>query len=83
MYGTEDHTHDNANILTTLNGQPYATYDANSNTLSGGGRTNTWDSQNRLVQCVYDGVTSAFTYGPDGLRRKIMPMASDTGSEVP
>jgi len=54
---------------TTMNSQPYATYDANGNQLSGGGRTNVWDSQNRLVSCTYDNVTSAFTYGSDGLRR--------------
>jgi YD repeat-containing protein len=35
----------------------------------GGGRTNTWDSQNRLVQCVSGGNTSQFIYGSDGLRR--------------
>jgi hypothetical protein len=50
------------------------TSDANGNTLSDGQRTNTWDSQNRLVSCT-SGVsgslqTSAFTYGSDGLRRR-------------
>src|SRR5262249_34286589 len=44
------------------------------NTLSGGGRTNTWDGENRLVGCSYqNGLTthtSAFTNGSDGLRRR-------------
>ena len=30
----------------------------------------TWDSQNRMVSCVYKGVTSTFKYGADGLRRQ-------------
>lgn len=61
-----------ANMLVRLNSQTdnYSN-DANGNTLSGGGRTNTWDSQNRLVQCVYGTTTSAFTYGADGLRRSM------------
>ena len=29
----------------------------------------TWDSQNRLVSCVYKGTTSTFKYGADGLSR--------------
>jgi hypothetical protein len=29
--------------------------------LTGGGRTNTWDSQNRLVQCVYNGTPACMT----------------------
>ena len=37
----------------------------------GGGRTNVWDSQNRLVSCTYNGQTSTFTYGADGLRRSM------------
>ena len=40
-----------------------------SNTLSGGNRTNAWDSQNRLTSCTKGGTTSAYTYGADGLRR--------------
>ena len=61
-------TYNNANMLLTLDGNPY-TNDFNGNTLTGGGRTNTWDSQNRLRQCVYGGTVSQFTYGSDGLRR--------------
>jgi len=54
-----------------VNNQPYATYDYNGNQLAGGGRTNVWDSQNRLFSCTYDNVTSAFAYGADGLRRSM------------
>ena len=61
-------TYNNANMLLTLDGNPY-TNDFNGNTLAGGGRTNTWDSQNRLRQCVYGATVSQFTYGSDGLRR--------------
>jgi len=42
---------------------------AAGNTLTDGTRTNAWDSQNRLVSCTANGVTSAYTYGADGLRR--------------
>ena len=63
--------YDSANRLTTLNGTANAyTNDADGNTLSGGGRVNTWDSQNRLVSCALNGGTpSTYTYGADGLRR--------------
>ena len=37
-------------------------------TLTGGGRVNTWDSENRLATCVYNGTTSNFTYAADGIR---------------
>ncbi len=37
--------------------------------MTDGTRTNVWDSQNRLVSCTANGVTSAYTYGADGLRR--------------
>ena len=45
------------------------TSDADGNTLTGAGRTNTWDSQNRMASCTYQGTASTFTYGADGLRR--------------
>ena len=60
--------YDNANMLLNRAGQNY-TNDLNGNTLTGGGRANIWDSQNRLVQTTFDGSTTGFTYGPDGLRR--------------
>jgi hypothetical protein len=46
------------------------TNDQNGNVLTDGVRTNTWDSQNRLVQCVKGGITSQFLYGADGNRRQ-------------
>ncbi|MGI4791257.1 MAG: hypothetical protein ACRYFS_20710 [Janthinobacterium lividum] len=45
--------------------------DADGNTLTdSAGRVMIWDSQNRLVSCVYKGVTSTFKYGADDLRRQ-------------
>ena len=67
--GNETYTYNNANMLLTRNTDAY-THDANGNTLTGGGRTNTWDSQNRLAQCVNGTTTSTFTYGADGIRHR-------------
>jgi len=61
---TETYGYNAANMLVSPNGQPYVN-DLNGNTLSGGGRTNTWDSQNRLVQCVSGGIRCQFVYGPE------------------
>jgi len=66
--GATGYTVDAANRLTGIGSQA-VTSDANGNTLSDGTRTNTWDSQNRLVSCTSGGVTSTYTYGADGLRR--------------
>ena len=44
--------------------------DADGNTLSGNGRTNLWDSQNRLVSCLINGNSSTYKYAADGLRRQ-------------
>ena len=65
---TISYTYDNANMLKTAGGNNY-TNDDNGNTLTGGGRTNTWDCENRLIQCTKGLNTSTFTYGSDGLRR--------------
>jgi RHS repeat-associated protein len=85
---TEGYAFDDANRLVSRNGQAY-TNDANGNTLSGGGRTNVWDSQNRLVQCLASpgGVStdSTFAYGSDGLRRRMQvstPAHGSTPSQV-
>ncbi|MGI4791253.1 MAG: RHS repeat-associated core domain-containing protein [Janthinobacterium lividum] len=69
--GTTNSVFDAANRLTSTTGTGASTYtnDADGNTLTGGGRTNTWDSQNRLVSCAYNGSTTTNTYGADGLRR--------------
>jgi RHS repeat-associated protein len=56
-------------MLLTRNASSY-TNDANGNTLTGGGRTNSWDGQNRLTQCVFNGNTSNLVYSTDGLRRQ-------------
>ncbi len=61
-------TYDAANRLLTAGASTY-TSDADGNTLTDGARTNVWDSQNRLVSCTANGVTSTYTYGADGLRR--------------
>jgi len=55
-------------LSTTGTGASAYTSDADGNTLTGGGRTNTWDSQNRLVSCAYGSSTITSTYGADGLR---------------
>ena len=67
--GTEGYSYNAANMLLSRAGNAYVN-DADGNTLTGGGRTNTWDSQNRLVQCVNGANTSRFVYGADGLRRQ-------------
>ena len=56
-------------MLVSRAGNAY-TNDVNGNTLTGGGRTNTWDSENRMTQCAYNGTTSQFTYAADGLRHR-------------
>jgi len=66
--GTPNYAYNNADMLISHNGQSYVN-DANGNTVSGGGRNNIWDSQNRLVLCTYGSTTSTFIYGHDGLRR--------------
>ena len=69
LNGTETYGYNNANMLLTRAGNNY-TNDADGNTLTGGGRTNTWDSENRMVKCVNGANTSTFTYGADGIRRR-------------
>lgn len=68
------YNYDAANRLTSTAtngaGASAVTSDADSNTLTDStGRTMTWDSQNRMRSCAYNGTTSTFTYGADGLRR--------------
>ena len=60
--GSESYAFDNANRLTVRNGSSY-TNDADGNTLTGGGRTLTWDSQNRMVGCTNGGHTSVLAAG--------------------
>jgi RHS repeat-associated protein len=75
--GNETYGYNAANMLTARNGAAY-TNDNNGNTLTGGGRTNTWDGQNRLTQCVYNGTTTTHTYAADGLRRRTVQGANTT-----
>ncbi|MFN3648768.1 MAG: RHS repeat domain-containing protein [Armatimonadota bacterium] len=75
--GNDTYTYNNANMLLSRNGGSY-TNDLNGNTLTGGGRSNTWDGQNRLTQVVYNGTTTTHTYGADGLRRRTVQGANTT-----
>jgi RHS repeat-associated protein len=75
--GNDTYSYNAANMLLSRNGGAY-TNDANGNTLTGGGRTNTWDGQNRLMQCVFGGTTTTHTYGADGLRRRTVQGATTT-----
>ena len=45
-------------------------YDANGNLSRGGGRTLTWDAENRPTRIVKGGVTTTFVYDGDGGRVK-------------
>jgi YD repeat-containing protein len=73
--GSESYTFNAANMLLSRGGNSY-TNDLNGNTLTGGGRTNAWDSQNRLVSCVNGTKTNTFQYGADGLRRSMTTVDS-------
>ena len=77
--GNDASTFNTANMLLTKNGQGY-TYDANGNTLTGGGRTNSWDSANRLTQIVFNGTTTTHTHGSDSLRRRTVRSVRKPGS---
>ena len=70
--GTTTSAYNAANMLLSTGGYGASGFsnDADGNTLSGNGRTNTWDSQNRLVSCILNGTTSTYKYGADGLRRQ-------------
>ncbi|HEU5103109.1 MAG TPA: RHS repeat-associated core domain-containing protein, partial [Roseiflexaceae bacterium] len=51
----------------SVGGQTYQ-YDANGNLLSGGGRSYTWDHENRPTQIISNTVTENYTYDGDGER---------------
>jgi len=70
--GTTTYAYNAANMLLSTSGYGASGFqnDADGNTLSGNGRTNAWDSQNRLVSCLINGNTTAYKYGADGLRRQ-------------
>ena len=46
--------------------------------MTGGGRTNVWDSQNRLQSCTYNGTTTTNTYASDGLRHGMVSGGTTT-----
>ncbi|MEK7113540.1 MAG: hypothetical protein AAB873_01800, partial [Patescibacteria group bacterium] len=46
------------------------TYDNNGNLLTSNQLSNTWNYDNRLTQTVSDGVTTTYTYDPNGQRIK-------------
>ena len=52
--GTTTSAYNAANMLLSTSGYGASGFgnDADGNTLSGNGRTNAWDSQNRLVFCI-------------------------------
>ena len=77
--GTENYSYNAANMLLSRAGNSY-TNDADGNTLTGGGRTNTWDSENRMVSCVNGANTSSFVYGADGMRRRTIVNGVTTDS---
>ena len=54
-------------VTATATSGAYA-YDANGNVTSGGGRTLTWDADNRLATMSAAGGTSTYSYDPDGQR---------------
>jgi len=70
--GATNYAYNAANMLLSTSGYGASGFqnDADGNTLSGNGRTNAWDSQNRLVSCIINGNTTAYRYGADGLRRQ-------------
>jgi RHS repeat-associated protein len=56
--------------------QELLTYDTNGNMTSGGGRTYTWDSKNRLLSITYGGNTYSFEY--DGMDRRVTEKVNGT-----
>ena len=79
LNGTVNSTYTNANMLLSAGGNAYVS-DADGNPLSGGGRTMSWDSENRMTQCVDRGTnsTSIYDYGADGLHRQAIVTANGT-----
>jgi hypothetical protein len=65
--GVVNYAYDDANRLTSLNGQPY-TWDDNGNLLHDGVYSYTYDHANRLTQVVSGTLTTQFTYPSTLLR---------------
>jgi RHS repeat-associated protein len=82
-------TYNILNQLTTFSNPPPAsqplTYDANGNLLSDGGRTYSWDAENRLVAIAYPGQpgkATAFAYDGLGRRTSISSTPAGGGSTI-
>jgi hypothetical protein len=80
--GSTSYAYNAANMLLSTSGYGASSFsnDADGNTLVGNGRSNSWDSQNRLVQCIIGGNTTAYKYGADGLRRQSTKNGTSTDS---
>ncbi|KWU24671.1 MULTISPECIES: RHS repeat-associated core domain-containing protein [Burkholderia] len=86
---TQTANYNTLNQLTTLSNPPAAsqplTYDANGNLLSDGGRTYSWDAENRLVAIAYPGQSgkaTSFTYDGLGRRTSISSTPAGAGGTV-
>jgi len=77
--GTTSYSYNNANMLTAVNSNSY-TNDANGNTLTGGARTNTWDSFNRMTQSVDGSNTCQYDYDFNGIRHQQAVTSSGTAT---
>lgn len=81
---TQIATYNALNQLATLSNPPPAsqtlTYDANGNLLSDGGRTYSWDAENRLIAIAYPGQSGkATSFSYDGLGRRISISSTPAG----
>ena len=68
-YNTSGATSTRPHAVTRVGTNTYS-YDANGNLSRGGGRTLTWDAENRPTRIVKGGVTTTFVYDGDGGRVK-------------
>lgn len=85
--GTTTSAYNAANMLLSTSGYGASGFqnDADGSTLSGNGRTNAWDSQNRLVSCIGRGevVGMGAAFGGSAGRRpspspgRMIPTAED------
>ncbi|WP_306143146.1 RHS repeat domain-containing protein [Roseibium sp. MMSF_3412] len=68
-YTYPDPSNPQPHAVTQAGGQTYS-YDVKGNLVSGGGRTITYDGEDRPVSITYNGQTTSFVYAPDGKRLK-------------
>jgi YD repeat-containing protein len=67
--GTTTYQYDNANRLSSVDGQTY-TWDDNGNLLNDGSALYRYDQANRLISTTLSSTTSLFNYNGDGARLK-------------